>query len=312
MSLQQQQEKEVLIILLDLNSYYWSKFHADYIKAQSEAQRKGKPFEQLQIEEIIECITLHIFNHIGQSAQNSARLYRFDEVECKQVFPVNDMDKSLIKMMDFGQVREIIKDRILDYIDQKQLNIVQYSKIIQALGKSLCYLNKTSVDMGRVTEKGRNVAGKILIVFNSEVPNECFNQLMSCTFICQQRNWFIDCVTLNSKKHDYLLQASAKTKGLYFFAKNPTRGMMQYFMQVFNLKGSERTNFCMPYLTFTPFNSSCDCHNQKVDIAWICSRCLGVYCKKGKEACNGICQFCGVRFDLADFNQKLMIEEGSS
>jgi transcription initiation factor TFIIH subunit 3 len=145
----------------------------------------------------------------------------------------------------------------------------------------------------------------MLLIFNSEIPKSKFKELMSCVFVCQSRNYILDALILNNKKHDYLLQATTKTKGLYFPCVLPTRGTIQYFMQVFNISVDQRDNFKMPYLTNTPYNASCECHNHKVDLAWICSKCLGIYCKTGKEHCNGICVFCGVRFDLVDFNSSL-------
>jgi hypothetical protein len=48
----------------------------------------------------------------------------------------------------------------------------------------------------------------------------------------------MDALILNSKRHDFLIQATAKTKGLYFPSNKPTRGTIQYFMQVFNISAN--------------------------------------------------------------------------
>lgn len=142
-------------------------------------------------------------------------------------------------------------------------------------------------------------------MFNSVIPKSKFKELMSCVFVCQSRGFVIDALVLNDKEQDFLLQATAKTRGLYFNCKKPSLGMLQYFLQGLNIAVDQRRQFKMPSLTEIPYNSSCDCHNETVDLAYVCSNCLSIFCTKGKDQCGGICQFCGVRFDLIDYNTKI-------
>ena len=148
-----------------------------------------------------------------------------------------------------------------------------------------------------------------MVVFNSELKNESFSQLMSCVFVCQHRGYIIDSINLNRSSQNFLKQASLKSDGFYFQRSSlqdksclPDKGLMQLFLHVFNISREERRHFKMPNSTKNSSSASCSCHNLKVDLAWVCSVCLGIYCKRAKEETKGECRFCGSLYDLVDFN----------
>lgn len=304
------EEISSLIILFDLNSYYWMKFHHDLKStSQQEKDSHSQPKKRVDFEEILEMTILHIFAHLSQSTNNKVKFICFDEETTKVIFPIKPLDEAYVTMMDFCKIRELIFKRILEYIEIKDIIPQKYSKIIKALGKSLCTLNKQKLSLkNQHVESGFNFAARILVLFNSQIPSDKFKEMMSCIFVCQHRGYIIDALVLNSKTDPFLLQATTKTNGFCMPAHNPDVGMMQYFLQVFNLRIKDRENFKMPNLTYSPFNASCECHNKQVDLAWTCSVCLGIYCQSGKEACKGICRFCSVRYDLVDFNQRLTVQ----
>lgn len=247
---------------------------------------------------------LHIFAHLSQSTNNKVSFICFDEITAEKIFPLEQLDEAYVKMMNFSKIRELITKRTLAFLEKKELVPIKYSKIIKALGKSLCTLNKHKMKLN----KNSNFSARIMIMFNSQIPSKKFKEIMSCIFVCQHKEYIVDAIVLNSKTDPYLLQATTKTNGLCIPCDKPSFAMMQYFLQIFNLRIKDRENFKMPNLTYTPFNASCECHNEQVDLGWTCSVCLGIYCKKGKESCRGICNFCGVRYDLVDFNQKLVLQ----
>lgn len=276
------EKTNIQAILIDLNAFYWMKFNYEYKKEKETYRKANKPFDLIHIEGIIDICMASVFTHISQGSKNKIAIYRYDEVESEKVFPLNDIDNAYIEMMSFGKIKSIVTERIINYIVGKEFNEKPFSRIIEALGKGLCFINKQKYNREKHLQNVE-FTGKILLIYNSEIPKSKFKELMSCVFVCQSRNFIIDALILNSKRHDFLLQATAKTKGLYFPCNKPTRGAMQYFMQVFNISADQRENFKMPYLTKTPYNASCECHNERVDLAWICSRCLGIYCQKGKQ-----------------------------
>ena len=132
---------------------------------------------------------------------------------------------------------------------------------------------------------------------------------MNCVFVLEHREIILDILVLSDTQQDYLQQAAQKTQGLYLPFKNPTRGLIQFVMQALSVSRPQREAFKMPHLTKTNFSGSCTCHNEKTDLAWVCSVCLSIYCKSSKDKVKGHCDFCGEKYDVCDFNQKLVVEQ---
>lgn len=126
---------------------------------------------------------------------------------------------------------------------------------------------------------------------------------MSCVFVLEHREIVLDVLVLHDSAQDYLIQATQKTKGICLVAPHLNRGLIQYVMHALVISKGQRDAFKMPYLTKTNFSGSCSCHNEKTELAWICSVCLAIYCQKGREHCKGRCDFCGEKYDICDFNQ---------
>lgn len=132
-----------------------------------------------------------IFN-VSRSQKNQFNFYIFDENDCHLIYPLNKFDTAYVKMMNFNKVRETINERILEFLEKKELTAIKNSKIIKALSKALCRMNKFKAENKLV-----QVSGRIMVIFNSELKNENFSQLMSCVFVCQHRGYIIDSINLN-------------------------------------------------------------------------------------------------------------------
>lgn len=160
------------------------------------------------------------------------------------------------------------------------------------------------------------------MVMNSIVEPGIFAKLMNCVFVLESREIILDVLDMiidredpegqtnaGSKqaqtasqlsKQDYLKQATQKTKGVYIPVKIPTKGLIQYVLQSLVMSKAQRDTYKMPYLTATRFSGTCNCHNQNVELAYVCSACLAIYCERGRS---GICDFCHEKYDLVNFNQ---------
>ena len=82
-----------------------------------------------------------IFN-VSRSQKNQFNFYLFDENDCHLIYPLNKFDTAYEKMMNFNKIRETINERILDFLERKELTAIKNSKIIKALSKALCRMNK--------------------------------------------------------------------------------------------------------------------------------------------------------------------------
>jgi hypothetical protein len=170
-------------VLVDLNAFYWMKYTYEYKKLKEKYRKSNKKFDVLHIEGILDICVTSVFTHISQGKNNKVVIYRFDEVETQKVFPMNDLDNAYIEMLNFGKIKEIVTKRIVQYLIQKEFSEKPFSRIIEAVGKALCYINKQKCNREKHL-KNMEFTGKILLLFNSEIPKSKFKELMSCVFVC--------------------------------------------------------------------------------------------------------------------------------
>lgn len=294
------QQQENLILLIDLNTFHWTQHHYNWKRRGREGSSSSKHL--LSFEDIVEVFNYMMASHIGKNNNNKISVYAFDENNTKKVFPVNEYDEACLKMLNFVDMRKRVSNALVEELTSKEFSYIPHSQLIKALSKSICTLNKIKLK----APKNWKTSSRIVLLLNSQVENSIFSRLMNCVFVLESKEIILDVLVLSEVGQDYLLQASQKTRGVYLPLKNPTRGAIQHILHAFVVGRAQRNSFKMPYLTKTNFSGSCSCHNEKTDLAWICSVCLAIYCQRGKERIAGVCRFCGEKYDVCDFNQKLI------
>lgn len=116
---------------------------------------------------------LSVLSHASQSSANKVAIYRFDENEVEKVFPLDGMDEVLVEMLDFVKIRSLVRERIIGYLVNKAFCEKSFSRIIEAIGKGLCFINKQKSHRERYLQN-LEFTGKILIIFNSKIPKTKF------------------------------------------------------------------------------------------------------------------------------------------
>ena len=156
-----------------------------------------------------------------------------------------------------------------------------------------------------------------MVFSNSLVDNKVFGKLMNSVFVLEHKQIVLDVIEFSGQPQDYLLQSAQKTNGVYVAHQTgtsssgacfPNREFPQYIMQVLTIGSSLRDVFKMPFQSKTNFSGTCSCHNDKIELAWVCSICLGIYCQAKRDQVKGRCVFCNEKYDPVDFNQKLLLE----
>lgn len=135
-------KSNIYAVLFDLNSYFWMRYDYIYEKKREQSLKENTEFDLLHIEGIIDLTLMSALTHASQSSTNKVAIYRFDEAEVEKVFPLDEIDETLVEMMDFLKIRKLVRRRIIDYVIGKQFSENQFSRFIEAIGKGLCFINK--------------------------------------------------------------------------------------------------------------------------------------------------------------------------
>ena len=142
---------------------------------------------------------------------------------------------------------------------------------------------------------------RILIVSVSGSSDSAHQYIpvMNGIFACQRLHIPIDVCKLSGDAV-FLQQACDATKGVYMALSEP-RGLLQYLMMAFLPDQRSRKHLVLPTRVDVDFRAACFCHRRVVDIGYVCSICLSIFCEPPPD---NECLTCGTPLDIGDFGSK--------
>ncbi|KAI4946211.1 hypothetical protein J4E86_008915 [Alternaria arbusti] len=138
------------------------------------------------------------------------------------------------------------------------------------------------------------LTSRILIV---SVSGDLANQyipVMNSIFAAQRKRIPIDILKLAGDTV-LLQQASDATGGIYMKPDRP-EGLLQYLMMAFLPDVTARTSLIVPSAGGVDFRAACFCHRRVVDIGFVCSVCLSIFCNP--DLPDNLCLTCGSYLSL--------------
>ncbi|KAI9928310.1 hypothetical protein ASPWEDRAFT_108298 [Aspergillus wentii DTO 134E9] len=142
---------------------------------------------------------------------------------------------------------------------------------------------------------------RILIVSVSSSTDSAhqYIPIMNGIFACQRLHIPIDVCKLSGDAV-FLQQASDATRGIYMSLTEP-RGLLQYLMMAFLPDQRSRRHMVLPTRVDVDFRAACFCHRRVVDVGFVCSICLSIFCE---PPANGDCLTCGTHLEMGDYGAK--------
>ncbi|KAF1946137.1 RNA polymerase II transcription factor B subunit 4 [Clathrospora elynae] len=138
------------------------------------------------------------------------------------------------------------------------------------------------------------LTSRILIV---SVSGDLANQyipVMNSIFAAQRKRIPIDILKLAGDTV-LLQQASDATGGVYMKPERP-EGLLQYLMMAFLPDVTARASLVVPSAGGVDFRAACFCHRNVVDIGFVCSVCLSIFCNP--DLPDDLCLTCGSYLSL--------------
>ncbi|XP_057974787.1 general transcription and DNA repair factor IIH subunit TFB4 isoform X2 [Malania oleifera] len=151
-----------------------------------------------------------------------------------------------------------------------------------SLSMALCYIQ-------RVFRSGPlHPQPRILCLQCSPDGPEQYVAVMNAIFSAQRSMVPIDSCVIGAQHSAFLQQASYITGGVYL-KPQLLDGLFQYLTTVFATDLHSRRFLQLPRPVGVDFRASCFCHKNTIDMGYICSVCLSIFCKHHKK-----CSTCGV------------------
>lgn len=147
------------------------------------------------------------------------------------------------------------------------------SLLAGSIGMALSYIARVE----RNKQAGSKINGRILVVTGS---NECASQYMTYMnvfFTAQKQGIVLDVCALD--KSLTLLQQGCDITGGQYLKLPQLDGLLQYLLWVFLPEPHMRSKLVLPPTVKVDYRAACFCHRELIDIGFVCSVCLSIFCK---------------------------------
>lgn len=125
--------------------------------------------------------------------------------------------------------------------------------------------------------------------------------IMNTIFACQRLQIPIDICRIAGSTV-FLQQASDATRGIYMSLTPPSApSLLQHLMMAFLPDQRSRRHLILPTRVDVDFRPACFCHRKVVDVGFVCSICLSIFCSVPEGA---DCLTCGTHLQLGDYGGK--------
>ncbi|SMR61758.1 unnamed protein product [Zymoseptoria tritici ST99CH_3D1] len=236
------------------------------------------------------------------------------------------------KYRPFAQIEHALANNLRKLIERtstSSLSATPATMMAGALTMALSYISKQSAALPTTTSsaqfnysdpnagpaggndlaadnKGPNnllgLTSRILILSVSGDLADQYIPIMNSIFACQRLSIPIDILKLAGDTV-FLQQAADATGGIYMALDEQSRaGFLQYLMFAYLPDQTARNHLIMPGESEgVDFRAACFCHRRVVDIGFVCSICLSIFCEPMQD---GQCLTCGSHLSMANYGQK--------
>ncbi|RDB24941.1 RNA polymerase II transcription factor B subunit 4 [Hypsizygus marmoreus] len=173
------------------------------------------------------------------------------------------------------------------------------SSLVSALIKALCYVNRVTLPSVSTTNNpadGHDPAilpdPRILVLSVSPDLSTSYIPIMNAIFSAQKLKVTIDVCQIYGPDTIFLQQAAHLTGGSYIFLERRD-ALLQYLIMSFLSPPSIRKILSVPTQDKVDFRAACFCHKNIVDIGFVCSVCLSIFCQPVP-----VCSTCRTKFPM--------------
>ncbi|KAF5284301.1 hypothetical protein FQA39_LY04594 [Lamprigera yunnana] len=216
-------------------------------------------------------------SHLMQKSQNKLAVMACHAKSSEFIYP--GMGKPLdIRQIDgqyevFTLVEKTIKNNLYKIIAGESTGFSNESLLAGALSMALCYIHRIQ----RTKPAGCRLNNRILVVTGSGDSAFQYMSYMNVFFTAQKHNIVIDVCALD--QHLSLLQQGCDITGGLYLKIPQLQGLLQYLLWVFLPEPPIRPKLVLPPPVKVDYRAACFCHQEMVDVGFVCSVCLSIFCK---------------------------------
>ncbi|KAG4301016.1 hypothetical protein PCANB_002644 [Pneumocystis canis] len=189
------------------------------------------------------------------------------------------------------QIRENLK-KLVEKTNKRE-NQDKSTMIGGSLCMALAYVNRIIQNVS----KNRLKARILILSVSSDIAFQ-YIPIMNCIFSAQKKAYIKAFRHLYNIYTTFLQQASDATQGIYLHLNKP-KSLLQYLLMVFLPDQKVRQHLVLPFQLNVDFRAACFCHKKILDIGFVCSVCLSIFCIAYPK-----CLTCDTTFDTNTLEKK--------
>ncbi|XP_042058189.1 general transcription and DNA repair factor IIH subunit TFB4-like isoform X2 [Salvia splendens] len=258
------------MVLIDTNPFFWN-------SAQSTL-----PFSKFLTHVLAFLNSILLLNKMNQVVVIAAGYN-----SCGYIFDSSDPQNQNKRAEDLLHKLEEFVDNDQEICREESVDGPGFSLLSGSLSMALCYIQRVFRTVPLHPQP------RILCLHGSPDGPGQYVAIMNSIFSAQRSMVPIDSCVLGAQHSAFLQQASYITGGVYL-KPQIFDGLFQYLSTVFATDLHSRCFLQLPKPAGVDFRASCFCHKNTIDMGYICSVCLSIFCKHQKK-----CSTCGSVFGQA-------------
>ncbi|KAF8705911.1 Transcription factor Tfb4, partial [Rhizoctonia solani] len=206
----------------------------------------------------------------------------------------------------FRSVDDVLMERIQSELASMSESDTQKPiALVPSLTQALCQINRISAPQQKLASEKAAASSasitdsRILILSVSPDASTPYIPFMNCIFSAQKLRVPIDVCRVFGPDTIFLQQASYLTRGCYLNLDSGS-SLLQSLTMCFLPSASLRNTIELPSQGKVDFRASCFCHKEVVDMGYVCSVCLSIFCKPVV-----VCATCKIKFPIASYKKML-------
>ncbi|KAL6435187.1 hypothetical protein ACFW04_005339 [Cataglyphis niger] len=230
--------------------------------------------------------------HLMQSSNNELAIMACHGHSAKFLYPCENAAE--IRQIDgqyekFTMVERTVRQQLQQVINEISMDapLNTESLISGALSMALCYIAR----LEREKVASQKLYPRILVITASNDSAIQYMNYMNIFFTAQRMNVILDVCSLDQELT--LLQQGCEITGGNYLQVPQLAGLLQYLLWVFLPDPSVRSKLVLPPPVKVNYRAACFCHQDLIDIGYVCSICLSIFCKYSP-----ICTTCHTVFKM--------------
>jgi len=237
---------------------------------------------------IMNSVLTFMNSHMMLHSSNRVALLAAHSSGCSYLYPDPTEQKQLLRQQDgqhelFYQVETVVRRRLKSVLSRDMSARAAGSESLLAggLAMALTYINKVKAGLG----PAEKVNPRLFVMSSTGDSAAQYINYMNVFFTAQKLNIPLD-VCMLSQDSGLLQQGCDITGGVYLKVENTER-LFQYLIWMFLPAPPVRKMLGAAPPIKVDYRAACFCHRQLVDIGYVCSVCLSIFCKF-----NPVCTTC--------------------